>query len=125
MTKVGNIFMQIRMENLCQCVFPLRWFKTDCPDRHRKEGRELTSVNSKTSVVELLELMSECKKLDAEVRFCASGEYFTVMVWRGWDSPDPQDEAKHIQTQVRELVGQYPQVACYCFDKFSTLLYAL
>lgn len=69
--------------------------------------------------------MGKCEKLDAEIRFCASGGYFTVMVWRGWDAPDPQEKASDIQAQVQELAKQYPQVACYCFDQFSTLLYAL
>ena len=84
----------------------------------------MSSVSCKPAMTELLELMGECEKLDAEIRLCISGGYFTVMVWRGWDAPDPQNDAKYIQSQIRALAEHYPQVVCYCFDEYSTLLYA-
>ena len=66
------------------------------------------------AMAELLKLMEECSKLDAEIRFCTGNLCFTAMVWQGWDSPDPEGKAKEI-----------PRVACYCFDDHSTLLYAI
>lgn len=74
---------------------------------------------------DLLDLMEKCRKLDAEIRFSARNRNFTVMVWQGWDAPDPKNHAKAIQTQVKELAKQYPRVTCYCFDDFSTLLYVV
>lgn len=74
---------------------------------------------------ELMNLMRECQGLDAEIRFSAQHQCFSVTVWRGWDSPDPENQAKEIQTQVKELARQYPRVVCYCFDEFSTLLYVV
>ena len=84
-----------------------------------------TDHRNAAALEELLSLMVACGKLDAEIRFCAKNLCFTVMVWRGWDSPDPESNAKEIQEQVKELAKQYPGVACYCFDDHSTLLYAI
>ena len=80
---------------------------------------------AKTAISQLVDLMEQCEGLDAEIRFCIQDGYFTVTVWSGWDKPDSQHRAKEIQAQVRALSKQYPLVACYCFDEFSTLLYAL
>lgn len=78
-----------------------------------------------TAMAELVSLMRECSDLDAEIRFNAKNLCFTVMVWRGWDSPDPKSNAKEIQMQVKAMSEQYPHVVCYCFDDHSTLLYVI
>lgn len=83
----------------------------------------MSSGSCKPAVSELLELMGECEKLDVEIHPCISGGYFTAMVWRGWDVPDPQHHARNIQMRIRALAEHYPQVVCYCFDEYSTLLY--
>lgn len=36
-----------------------------------------------------------------------------------------QLEAQAVQEQIKEWAEQYPNVVCYCFDSFSTLLYVL
>ena len=33
--------------------------------------------------------------------------------------------AQAVQEQIKEWAEQYPNVVCYCFDSFSTLLYVL
>lgn len=86
---------------------------------------EWQKVDSSQANLELLELMDRCKELDAEVEFHPQSKCVTVMVWRGWDSPDPQDRAKDIQLQIKVLAEQYPHVVCYCFDKYSTMLYVV
>lgn len=82
-------------------------------------------VAEKRSEKKLTELLGECQRLGAEIRLCPEHRYFTAMVWRGWDTPDPQNKAKEIQVQIRSLAKQYPHVVCYCFDDFSTLVYAI
>ena len=84
-----------------------------------------TDDRKAAAMEELLDLMEACKELDAEIQFNARNLCFTAMVWQGWDSPDPHSKAKEIQMQIKELAKQYPQVACYCFDDYSTLLYAI
>lgn len=74
---------------------------------------------------ELLALMDRCMELGAEITFRPQYRCFIVMVWRGWDSPDPQNQAKDIQMQVKALAEQYPHVVCYCFDEYSTMLYVV
>ncbi len=73
-----------------------------------------------------LEEMSEaCRALGAEVRYYPEDNYLTAMVWKGWDWPYDEGPARAIQRQIQEKAAQYPGLVCYCFDPFSTLVYAV
>lgn len=83
----------------------------------------LKKVMQTEAETQLLAMLDECRKLEAEVRFHPQHRCFTVMVWSGWDYPDPYHLAEAVQMKVRALAKQYPFVVCYCFDEFSTLVY--
>ena len=90
----------------------------------KNTGRQ-TKAETSAAQRELMALMSQCMELDAEVKYCPQYRCFTVMVWRGWDAPDPQSHAKELQMKVKGLSEQYPHVICYCFDEYSTMLYII
>ena len=41
-----------------------------------------------------------------------------------WNGP-AQRKAQEVQDRIKKWSEQYPNVICYCFDSFSTLLYVL
>ncbi len=72
---------------------------------------------------QLAELSAACRELGAEV--CQSPEYrhFTAMLWE--DDEWSEAEARSIQQTIQKLANRYPGLVCYCFDAFSTLVYAV
>lgn len=62
-----------------------------------------------------------CNALGADVRYDPEYRHLTVLAW--------EDEgiqcARFIQQQIQRQTAQYPGLACYYFDPFSTLVYAI
>ena len=83
---------------------------------------ELEMTNDKET--QITALYDRCCKLDAEVRYRPENLTVTVLVPPPWDAIS---ECKALSTQntIKEWSEQYPNVVCYCFDSFSTLLYVL
>ena len=75
--------------------------------------------------MQLMAMLETCQGFEAEIRPHLQCNYFTVMVWKGWDHPDPTYIAENVQAQIKALAEQYPDVVCYCFDRFSTLIYVV
>ena len=69
-------------------------------------------------------LLEQCVQLNADVRPNIEQGYFTVTVPPPWNGP-ARREAQAIQDQIKEWSKQYPNVVCYCFDGYSTLVYVL
>ena len=91
----------------------------------RKDTREvLMVVVSETKESQLLALLEQCVHLDADVRPRTEKGFFTVTVPPPWNGP-ARREAQAIQDQIKEWSKQYPNVVCYCFDGYSTLVYVL
>ena len=61
--------------------------------------------------------------LGAEVEFHPEHGHFTAMVWEDLE-PD-ETQALSIQNQIHQRTAQYPELVCYRFDPFSTLVYAI
>lgn len=75
---------------------------------------------------QLEELCTVCRELGAEVSYCPEYRSFTAMVWNGWDCwPHDEAPALAVQRQIQRQAAQYPDLVCYCFDPFSTLIYAV
>lgn len=74
---------------------------------------------------QLEQLCELCQELGAEVRLHPEQRYFTAMVWDGWDWPHNEAPALAVQQQIQRQAAQYPGLVCYCFDPFSTLVYAI
>lgn len=73
---------------------------------------------------QLLALLAQCVRLDADVRPCTEQGYFTVTIPPPWNA-SAQMDAQEVQNKIKDWSEQYPNVVCYCFDSFSTLLYVL
>ena len=69
-------------------------------------------------------LLDQCRDLPAEVRYKPENMAMTVIVPPPWDAVAEQ-KAIRTQKTIKEWSEQYPDVVCYCFDSFSTLLYVL
>jgi hypothetical protein len=70
-------------------------------------------------------LLAYSRDLGAEVRYHPEHGYFTAMVWGGWDNAFDVKSAQAVQRQIQRQSAQYPGIVCYCFDAFSTLVYAV
>lgn len=69
--------------------------------------------------------MDHCRRLGAEVQYSPEYCHFTAMIWEDQCPSNGQEKALFIQKQIQERAAQYPRLVCYCFDPFSTLVYAI
>lgn len=81
--------------------------------------------NKEQKLEQLESLCTACQELGAEVRYRPEHGCFTAMVWDGWDWPHNTGPARTVQQQIQRQTAQYPGLVCYCFDPFSTLVYAI
>ena len=72
---------------------------------------------------QLQEMMNTCRNLGAKVVHRPEHGHFTAMVWEDLE-PD-ETQALSIQNQIHQRTAQYPELVCYRFDPFSTLVYAI
>ena len=79
----------------------------------------------KSRKAQLEEMLSLCRALGADVRYRPEQEHFTAMCWEGWDTFFQEEKAQLLQQKMKERIAQYPNLMCYCFDPFSTLIYAI
>ena len=82
-------------------------------------------VVNETKRGQLLALLEQCAHLNADVRPRTDKGYFTVTVPPPWNGPGPAESRRRCRTGSKKWSEQYPNVICYCFDSFSTLLYVL
>lgn len=82
----------------------------------------------KVSVMEkdkqLSVLADMCNELPVIVSFQRDQLSVTVTIPPPWDAVSEM-KALDLQETIKEWSKQYPDVICYCFDSFSTLLYVL
>lgn len=69
-------------------------------------------------------LADMCDELPVIVSFQRDQQSVTVSIPPPWDAA-AEMKAMKIQETIKEWSKQYPNVVCYCFDSFSTLLYVL
>lgn len=81
----------------------------------------MNNCDKKSQITALLE---QCRELPAEVQYKPEHLSATVIVPPPWDMV-AEKEAICTQNKIKEWAEQYPNVVCYCFDSFSTLLYVL
>ena len=78
-----------------------------------------------SKVGQLEALLSYCTGLDLKIHYHPEDRYFTAIAW----CPDrifpSEEDAGAIQRQIQRKSAQYPGLVCYCFDPFSTLVYAV
>lgn len=73
---------------------------------------------------EIFSLLESYENLQADVSYNPEQMAITVMVPPPWnDVMEPH--ALAAQKKIKEWSKQYPEIVCYCFDSFSTLLYVL
>ena len=81
--------------------------------------------NNDQKLRQLEQLCAACRALGAEVRYRPEHGCFTAMIWDGWAWPHDEGLAQAVQQQIQRQTAQYPDLVCYCFDPFSTLVYAV
>lgn len=81
--------------------------------------------NNDEKLRQLEHLCAAYRELGAEVRYRPEYGCFTAMIWDGWSRPYYEGTAQAIQQQIQRKTAQYPDLVCYCFDPFSTLVYAV
>jgi len=70
-------------------------------------------------------VLEVCRHLEAEVRYQPKYGHFTVMVLENSADPANERQAHIIQRTVQEKSAMYPRLVCFCFDPFSTMVYAI
>ena len=73
---------------------------------------------------QLSALADQCNELPVIVRYQQDNLSVTVTIPPPWDA-STEMAALNLQETIKEWSQQYPNVVCYCFDSFSTLLYVL
>ena len=81
-------------------------------------------MNEKDKQIQIAALYDKCCELPAQVRYQPENLTITVLVPPPWDAV-AERQALSTQNKIKEWSEQYPNVVCYCFDSFSTLLYVL
>lgn len=81
-------------------------------------------VNAMEKDKQLSALADMCYELPVFVTFQRDQLSVTVTIPPPWDAA-AEIEALKMQKKIKEWSKQYSDVICYCFDSFSTLLYAL
>ena len=66
-------------------------------------------------------LYDVCNALGADVRYSPEHGHLTVLAWES----EGEQRALFIQRQIQLATANYPELVCYCFDPFSTLVYAI
>ena len=93
------------------------------PNWQNQRQPESNAHLGKTAQLEAM--CSFCRVLGAEVCYNPLHRYFTAMIWDGWDAPYDEGPAFAVQQKIQQQAAQYPDLVCYCFDPFSTLIYAI
>lgn len=70
-------------------------------------------------------VLTICRNLGAEVDYRRGRSYFTAMVREDERLSADTSRARLIQKQIQRETAQYPELVCYCFDPFSTLVYTI
>lgn len=73
---------------------------------------------------QLSALTQRCRELPVCIRRLSGQPSVTISIPPPWDAA-AEMKAMKIQETIKEWSMQYPNVVCYCFDSFSTLLYVL
>ena len=62
-----------------------------------------------------------CNALGADVRYSSEYQRLIVLAWEH----EGEQHALFIQQQIQRQAAKNPRLVCYCFDPFSTLIYAI
>ena len=67
-------------------------------------------------------MLDVCRSLDADVRYSKGDKRINILAW---DDPAHAELARSVQQTLLQQSAQNPNIVCYCFDEFSTLIYAV
>lgn len=74
---------------------------------------------------QLAHMLALCRELDADVRCSPTDGRIIVQAWEDGNDLGKAELARSIQKTLLQRSAQYPNIVCYCFDEFSTLIYAV
>lgn len=70
---------------------------------------------------QLQKIVDVCHALGADVRYDPKYGHLTALAWEN----EGEERALFIQQQIQWQTAKLPGLVCYCFDPFSTLVYAV
>lgn len=70
-------------------------------------------------------VLSACRNLNVDIRYDPEYGHFTAMAWESGVHTCSETQARTIQKIIKEQTAHYPNLVCYCFDPFSTLVYTV
>ena len=74
---------------------------------------------------QLNSMLAFCRSLDADVRYSKGSGSITILTWCDDGSAEAEETALVIQSTLKEESARYPNIVCYCFDAYSTLIYVV
>ena len=80
---------------------------------------------SEVRSTQLEAVLSVCRSMNLDIRYDPEHAHFTAMAWESGLHSCSEEQARSIQKRIKEQTAQYPNLVCYCFDPFSTLVYAV
>ena len=69
-------------------------------------------------------LASACVQMGADIRYRPEDCYFTALAQNEWEA-GALERALTLQREIQRKAALYPEIKCYCFDPFSTLIYKI
>ena len=70
---------------------------------------------------ELQSISDVCNALGADVRYDPEYRHLIVLAWEH----EGEQRALFIQRLIQKQAEHYPELVCYCFEPFSTLVYMI
>lgn len=74
---------------------------------------------------QLNRMLAFCRSLDADVRYSKGNGSITILTWCDDGTAEAEEAARVIQSTLKEESARYPNIVCYCFDAYSTLIYVV
>ena len=114
MKQKGAVSIVTRLD-LLRCGFPLSW-------QSRCKGEHAVCDNK---MEQLREMCLFCQTLGTQAQYHPQRGYFTAIFGDGWELACNETAALAVQKKIQQKAAQYPDLVCYCFDPFSTLIYKI
>lgn len=74
---------------------------------------------------QLEEVLFACRDLELDIRYDPECGHFTALAWENGIHSCNEETACSLQKAIKEQTARYPNLVCYCFDPFSTLVYTI
>lgn len=74
---------------------------------------------------QLKAVLTVCRSMGLDIRYDPGHGNFIAMAWEDGLHSCNEEQARSMQEKIKEQTSRYPNLVCYCFNPFSTLVYAV